>query len=243
VASPKSAFDSGRDPTKHAAYWADKGWTQNPATGVWRGPNGQQWDQTPNDNKPGQGGQGGQGNPKPRDPNGPQTPPTTPGQPTGQPAPTGQTNTLPLDPIYEAQRQQAQAQFDRQMSAISAAGLRLTNEEAVALARLATNEGVDVQSLLENMAARGTVNSSIYGDNRNLLATDYARQHQDLATSIADALSGLSVQAGDVRSDYESQLYEALLGSADRSAADENAAVDAYRTTKKPRKRKRRRNR
>jgi hypothetical protein len=130
------------------------------------------------------------------------------------------------------------------MSAISAAGLRLTNEEAVALARLATNEGVDVQSLLENMAARGTVNSSIYGDNRNLLATDYARQHQDLATSIADALSGLSVQAGDVQSDYESQLYEALLGSADRSAADENAAVDQYRTTKKPRKpRKRRRNR
>jgi hypothetical protein len=75
-----------------------------------------------------------------------------------------------------------------------------------------------------------------------LLATDYARQHQDLATSIADALGGLSTQAGDVQSTYESDLLEALLGSAGRSAADTNAAVDQYSTSpKKPRKRNRKR--
>ncbi len=234
VASPQSAFDNGKDPTKHAAYWASVGWHQNPATGVWQGPNGAQWDQTPNENQ-GQGGNqgGGTSNPKPTDPNGPQNPVPTP---TGQPA----SNTLPLDPIYEAQRQQAQAQFDRQMSAIQAAGLRLTNEEAVALARLATNEGVDVQQLLESMAGRGTLNSSLYGDARGLLATDQARTRQDLASSIADALSGLSVQAGDVQSDYESQLMEALLGSAGRAAADDNAAVDQYRTGNRNRRRRRR---
>jgi hypothetical protein len=114
------------------------------------------------------------------------------------------------------------------MSAIQASGLRLSAEEQVALARLATNEGVDVQQLLENTAARGTLNSSIYGDDRSLLATDAARNRQDLASSIADALGGLSVQAGDVQSNYESDLMAALMGSADRSANDVNAAVDQY---------------
>ncbi len=240
VSSPKSAFENGKDPGKHAAYWADKGWHQNDATGVWHGPNGAQWDQTPNDTKPGQGPG------KPNDPNGPQSPGAPqPGSPAQPGAPT--SNQLPLDPLYEAQRQQAQAQFDRQMSAIQAAGLRLTNEQQVALARMATNEGVDVQQLMESLAGRGALQSSVYGDQRGLLATDYARQHQDLTTSIADALGGLSTQAGDVQSGYESDLLNALLGSASRSAADENAAVDQYgpMPTKKtkPRKRNRRRNR
>jgi hypothetical protein len=232
VASPQSAFAAGRDPGKHSAYWADKGWHQNDATGVWHGPKGETWDQTPNDKpaKPGQPGPNGPTN----DPNGPQSPGVpVPGQPVpGQPAPgqPGQPGqpTLPLDPIYEAQRQAAQANFDRQMSAIQASGLRLSAEEQVALARLATNEGVDVQQLLENTAARGTLNSSIYGDDRSLLATDAARNRQDLASSIADALGGLSVQAGDVQSNYESDLMAALMGSADRSANDVNAAVDQY---------------
>lgn len=245
VATPARAFQNGRDPSKHEAYWADKGWNLNDATGIWTGPKGEKWDSDGAANNPG-GKPVKPGGPT-NDPNGPQSP-GAPGQApsgeTGAGVPGGAPTQLPLDPVYEAQRQQAQAQLDRTLSAIQASGLRLSAEEQLALARLATNQGVDVQALLENMAGRGTLNSSIYGDNRNLLATDHGRQRQDLGISIADALAGLSTQAGDAQSDYESQLLAALGDSANRSLNDPYSAIDAYSTTpKKPRKRTRRRKR
>jgi hypothetical protein len=131
-----------------------------------------------------------------------------------------QLNSLPLDPQFEGQRRVLQAQLDRQLSQINASYGRLGAEQNLAQSRLDTNRGVDEQRLLESMAGRGTLNSSIYGDNRESLATDYGRMQTDLGISIADALAGLSGQQGDAYSNYDQGLIELLSQSASNFMQD-----------------------
>jgi len=215
---------AGRDPTKHVAYWESKGWSHNPATGAWTDRNG---------SRPNQQGSS-------------QTPPINSGQivptPQGQQAGTQPSSQLPLDPQFEAQRRYLDANLQRQLAQVNAGQGRLTAEQQLATARMDTNQGVDQQQLLENMAARNTMNSSIYGDQTGLLATDYGRQHADLAASIADAMAGLSGQAGDAQTSYEQGLIEAMSASAQSSANDPDAPTPRP-TRKKPRKRPRKRKR
>ena len=148
---------------------------------------------------------------------------------------------LPLDPQFEAIRRLLTAQRDQALAQVNAARGNLTAEQAVAQARLNTNAGVDQQRLMEAMAGRGIFNSSITTDNRGLLATDYARQQQDLTTSVAQALAGLSGDENAAYQNYDQGLIEALLSSAANSAADPNAAVDRYRNRNRRRRNRRRR--
>lgn len=223
IATPWDAAAAGRDPTKHAAYWASQGYAYNPATDVWTGPGGQ--------TQPSAG-------PVVNDPNGPQTP-RPPGD-TGAGVPGGQ---LPLDPRFEAARRGLDANLQNQLAGVSAGQQRLSAEEQLALARMGTNQGIDQQKLLESMAGRGTTNSSIYGDQLGLLATDYGRQRQDLGISVADAMANLGLQAGDANSSYEQGIIEALLGSAQSSANDPYAPTPRPGSNGAQRRRRRRRRR
>jgi hypothetical protein len=135
---------------------------------------------------------------------------------------TGASSQLPLDPTFEMGRAGAQSQLTNALSNINAQQGQLTAEQQLAQARMDTNRGVDIQQLLEAMAGRGTMNSSIY---RELLGTDYARQEQDLGISVANAMAGLAGASGNAYTDYDQALIQLLMESADRSN-DQYAPVD-----------------
>ena len=148
--------------------------------------------------------------------------------------------SLPLDPQFEAVRRVLEDNLARSLSEVQVGQQQVGAQQGLQTARMNTNQGNDQQQLLESMAGRGTLNSSIYGDQTGLLATDYARQHQDLANSIASSYSGLSNQAGDAYATYNQGLAEALLASGQNSANDPNAVTPHLPTGKPPRKRGRR---
>lgn len=174
-------------------------------------------------------------------------------QPTPQPQAQGldqllankpQFNTqgLPLDPTFEAQRRIAEDQLARTLAQIAPQRENIAAQQALAQARLGTQQGYDTQQLLENAASRGTLDSGLYGESRGRLATDYLRQNQDLSADVADAYSALSEAASGAYGDYAQQMAEYLLELANRTAADQNSPVNrvARRNPKKRNKRNKR---
>ncbi len=216
-ATPQAALAAGKDPTKHVAYWESQGWTYNPATDQWTNRN--------------QGQNGGT-----TDPNGPQTPPA---QPSGGDTGAGVPGGVPLDPAYIAQQRMIQNQLNQTLQGTNPALEQIAAQQALAQARLGTNQSNDQQALMESLAGRGVLDSSLYGTNLGNLATNYLRQNQDLAGNVAQAYGGVYQDQQNAYNQAQQQLVEALI------AASNNAATSTYTpvagNTRRPRKPKKNR--
>jgi hypothetical protein len=206
--TPQSAINAGKDPTKHQAYWADKGWVYNEATDQWTDKNATPG-QTPPINMPGTVPGG-----------------ITPGAGATVPAQAGAASpTMPLDPAYIAAQRAAQLQLNSTLQGVDPALEQINAQNNLALARMQTNQGVDTQALMEALSARGALQSSIYGTERGNLATNYMRTGQDLAADVANAQSQVYQQQQSAYNDYYGSLIEALLASANTGATSEYTPV------------------
>jgi len=156
--------------------------------------------------------------------------------------PSGGVNTqgLPLDATFEASRRMAEDQLSRTLSGIGPGRESIAAQQGLAQARLGTQQGIDQQSLIDQMAGRGTLSSSINNTERGNLATAYLRQNQDLSADVADAYSSLAEAASGAFGQYAQQMAEYLLELANRSASDQNAPVDRYQRGPKNKRKKRR---
>lgn len=145
---------------------------------------------------------------------------------------------IPLDPFYEAAVRQLQDQLMASLSSIQAQRPELKAQNALDMARLATNQGIDIHNLNGSLAGRGIFDSGIRTTDTGQLNTQYDRQRQDAAFALAHGLGGLSNQAAQARLGYTQGLTEAQLESARRAAQDPYAAVAKYRKTPQMPKRK-----
>lgn len=132
---------------------------------------------------------------------------------------------LPLDPQFEAQRRLLEDQLQASLSPLRAAHDQVLASNGLQQARLDTNQGVDTDSLLNSLAARGIFGSGIQNHDMGQLATDYLRQNQDLANATAGSLGDIASQRSAARLAYNQGLQEALLASAQRSNADKYAVA------------------
>jgi hypothetical protein len=207
--TPQAAINAGKDPTKHLAYWQDKGWVYNDATDQWTNRNAITT------------GQGGETlNPLPG---------------AAAPAQAGAAAAqMPLDPAYIAAQRAAQLQLNSTLQGTYPALEQINAQNQLALARMNTNQGVDTQALMEALSARGALQSSIYGTERGNLATNYLRTGQDLAADVANAQSSVYQTQQSAYNDYYAALIEALLASASNSATSPYTPVG--KVNRKPRK-------
>jgi len=157
--------------------------------------------------------------------------------------PQMQTQGLPLDATFEAQRRMADDQLARTLAQIGPAREQIGAQQALALARLATQQGLDTSQIRENLAGRGVLDSSLYGDQLGLLATDYLRRNQDLASDVADAYGALQEALSGAYGDYSQSMAEYLLELANRTANDSNSAVDVTGGRRRRRRRRGKRGR
>jgi hypothetical protein len=95
----------------------------------------------------------------------------------------------------------------------------------LSLARMATNEGLDLRGVDENAAARGIFNSGVQRENRGLVQTGYGRQRQDLNLGVAGQLSDLAAQESGAQLAYQQGLADLLLQIAQGQAGDESLDV------------------
>jgi hypothetical protein len=198
--TPQAAINAGKDPTKHLAYWQDKGWTYNDATDQWSNPNA---------------------------PAAAPAPTPTPEQ-AGAAAPT-----MPLDPAYIAAQRAAQYGLNSSLNQVNPALEQINAQNQLALARMGTNASNDTQALMEALASRGALQSSIYGTERGNLATNYLRLGQDLAADVANAQSSVYQGEQSAYNDYYQALIEALLASGDRSMTSSYTPVGRTKPKKK----------
>jgi hypothetical protein len=193
--TPQAALNAGKDPTKHMAYWEDKGWTYNPATDQWTNRNA------------------------------PAAPASTPAPAAAPAQAGAASPTMPLDPAYIAAQRAAQLQLNSTLQGVDPALEQINAQNQLALARMNTNQGVDTQALMEALSSRGALQSSIYGTERGNLATNYMRTGQDLAADVANAQSQVYQTQQQGYNDYYASLIEALLASANNSATSEYTPV------------------
>lgn len=233
--TPMVAQANGRNPEKHLAYWHSQGWSMNPATGEWTQHG------TP------------QAGPVVNDPNGPQNPRPGPtgggggggggggtgsgggGQGGGSGAGPGALSQLPLDGYYEQQRRMLDDSLQAQLAPLSGAREQLGAYQNLASNRLDTNQDVSHQQLMDNLAARGIYDSGLYGQGLGDISTDYLRQRQDLATSLAGQYGDIASQESGAYLSYDQQLQQALIDLANRMTQDQNAPV--ARPRRRPRRR------
>jgi hypothetical protein len=127
-------------------------------------------------------------------------------------------DAMPLDPRFEAIRRALEANLQAELAGVNPAREALGAEKNVALARMATDEERAKRAAMENLAARGLATSPIAGVPLGELATEAARNRQDLAAAIAEALGGISQAEAGAYGDYQAGLAEALLQSGQESA-------------------------
>lgn len=211
-----------RNPLEHLDWWSAHGWKYNPQTGRFRYVAGQGDAVPPGANPggrpPGQGGGtdtgGGAGG---------GTGGGTGGG--GDANGDGIPDNLPLDAYFEAQRRQLNDALMARLGYINPQREQIGADRALQEARLNTNEGVDTNRLLEQLASRGAFGGGVQVRDQGYLGTDYLRQRQDLASQVAQSLSGLSQQESEAQSQYSSGLMEALLALAQRQAASQYAVT------------------
>jgi hypothetical protein len=153
----------------------------------------------------------------------------TPGPPQGSGSQVGTgTGGLPLDPAFEAGRRALEDELAAYLAGIAPQRDALLAQGNLAEARLGTNEGLDRRRMMDMLAERGAVGGGVQRFDEGNLATDYARQRQDLASQLAQGLAGFAGQEGEARGGYQRGLMELLLASA------ANAANSPYTPTPRP---------
>jgi hypothetical protein len=217
----KDTYEGPRNPLEHLDWWSQHGWEYNKNTGRFRyvgggdqsgGGGGGGGIPTLPGRPPGQGGGGG-------------TPPPGGGGGGGDANGDGIPDNLPLDAYFEAQRRQLNDALMARLGYINPQREQVGADRALQEARLSTNEGVDTNRLLEQLASRGAFGGGVQVRDQGYLGTDYLRQRQDLASQVAQAMSGLSQQESEAQSQYSQGLMEALLALAQRQAASQYAVT------------------
>ncbi len=220
--TPQAALAAGKDPTKHIAYWEDKGWSYNPASDQWTNRNATTQPVVPGTTLPPQGAT-------------PQTGDTGAGVPGG--------DTMPLDPNFIAAQRAAQLQMNSTLNGVNPQLEQIQAQQALAQARLGTNATNDTQSMMESLAGRGVLNSSLQSDARGNLATNYLRQYQDLGSNVAQAYSTVYQQQQDAYNTYQQNLIEALLNAGNTAETSAYTPVNYRTKPRRPNKKKRGNNR
>lgn len=206
--SPNQFLGPGdqRDPRAHLAWWAQNGWNFNAQTGrfhyVGNGQGGQPGG--PGGGQPGQGNGGNGGN------NG--------GNGNGNGDNGKPSDQLPLDATFEAQRRAYEDALAAQMGVLGPMREQVGANLGLQGARLDTNQNQDQRSMLESLAGRGAFGGGIQTRDTGNLATNYLRQHQDLANSAAGQYSDIAQRGADAQTQYQQSLAEALLALAQRQA-------------------------
>lgn len=127
---------------------------------------------------------------------------------------------LPLDPQFEMQMRLLNDQLTQALTGANSSKEQLSAYGKQQSGRLSTNQGIEHQDLKDNLAARGVMNSSLYGSNLGDLETNYLRQRQDLANNLASGFSDIYGQESEAILSYNQQLQEALMDLANRAAND-----------------------
>jgi hypothetical protein len=135
---------------------------------------------------------------------------------------------LPLDPFLEQAHRTLWDTLQQALYSIRAQRAPLLDTNALAMARLGTDQGIAQHRLNAGLANTGLFNSGIRSVQTNRLGTSFDRQRQDAAFQLAQNLADLAGQRSQAFTSYNQGWGEAQLESARRQSQDPYAVLPHY---------------
>jgi hypothetical protein len=134
---------------------------------------------------------------------------------------------FPIDPNLPVTLDDLLAWKRSEMARIAAQTGQLTSGAKVTQARLATDQGLDVNALKNQLASQGASAGGAQFRGVGNIKTDYGRQRQDLATGTASSLEDLARQRGDIGRVFDTKSAQAYIDAANYSAGQVPSSYSA----------------
>ena len=142
-----------------------------------------------------------------------------PGGMPNQGLPGNLQNFLPMTPEYIGAQRGAEDQLANSLAGLAYQRAQIPGAINMFGARQGTDIGYEKDALMENMAGRGVVDSTIPGyTSMRDITIPHERNQQDFQLGIQDQLNQLSMGEGQAKLGYNQTLMEALLNRGDEVA-------------------------